>query len=238
MKKVFIADDEDQAIRLLKRFVERTPGLLFVGSATNGKQVLEMLSREKLEVDLLLLDVEMPGLDGVKLAEKYKDQMDVVFVTAYEDYLKDAFRLRLADFLVKPVSYQRFLEMLELIKEHDHPTGNIEKRISGKITLSEGIKNQFQVYDLNDITYVMSASNHIHVYFANGSSIKNRRQLHEIQGLLPSDSFMKTHRSYIVNLNKIERVEHDVIKLVNGGVAELAKSKRDELLSRIGKLPD
>lgn len=230
--QVFILDDDEQAVELLIRYVERTPELTLAGAHSDAREALQQLAGGTLHVDVLLLDVEMPGITGIEIAKQVKDKMQVVFVSGFRGYAKEAYDLNLTDYLLKPVTYVRFLETVARINERRH----LQELQERKLTLNDGGKGQLAVVNVCDITYMVSASNHVHIYFTNRPAIKIRAALQEFEQQLHDVNFMRVHKSYLVNLAQVKRIDGTVIQLANNGRAELARNKRDEFMQRIGNI--
>lgn len=229
---VYIIDDETAAVALLQNYVGRTPGLNLIGASTDAAQAFHWLIDRPEAVDLLLLDVEMPIMDGLTIAAQLKGVSEVVLVSGSKGYAAEAYDLHLADYLLKPVTYERFLEALEHVGQRMKLKA-IESA-ADKIVLTDGGKGYSTRVSAKDITYITSASNHVHFYFTNRAAIKSRMQLHEVEQLLKGHNFMRVHKSYLVNLDHVQRIEGNIIKLSNEGRAELAKNKREEFRKRIG----
>ena len=233
--KGYVIDDDFQAVKLICKYVERHPDLELAGFETEPLVALKQLENGEIKTDVLFLDIDMPGISGIEFAERVKDFIYVVFVSVKIDKAHIAYDQNVADFLAKPVSYERFEQSIERVKERERLKALGKGTGATRVALNHGGKGQLVFVEREDIVYAMSASNYIHVYFTNREPLKLLFQLYDIEKLLSEGNFMRIHKSYIINLNKIESVDGNTVKLTNGGYAEVGKSYRDEFMKRIGR---
>lgn len=197
-----IVDDEPIARELLVTYCSYLPDLKVVAVCANALSAREALLKEK--VDILLIDIEMPVLDGVSFLKTLNKTPQVIFTTAYTDYAVTAFEMAACDYLVKPFSLERF------IKAIDKATARLKVNDSQKNTVQTHIliKADNKVYQLkvDDILFTEASGNYTKIYL-NNKLIKPNISFTTIEGLLPNDVFLRVHRSFIINKQKVNYIE-------------------------------
>ena len=209
-----VIDDEKLALEELLYLLEDHPDLEIVGSADNGLEGVELI--ERLDPDLVFLDVQMPGLDGIgvirQLREKSDDLPQFVLVTAYDTYAIEAFRIEALDYLLKPVEKSR---LDQTIQRAQRIFG--EHRIGDAIALSPRLKEQRTkilvknagrsfIVDAQDIVYATIDEGVITIVTSSLEGESNYKTIEELQSNLDPDTFWRVHRSYLVNINRIREV--------------------------------
>jgi len=200
-------DDEPPALKLVSDNILKTPFLELAGSFDNPIDAMEFLREE--HVDLILLDIHMPDLTGIEFLRSLESAPKVIFTTAYDKYAIEGFRLNVVDYLLKPFSYEEFLiavkKALKLIEmeQASLPSLDVKNRFLF-------LKSEYRIRRINfdDILYIEGLKDYIKVY--TGKEDKALLSLNTIKALeqkLPGDTFMRVHRSFIVNLEKIETIE-------------------------------
>lgn len=205
-----IVDDEPLALDLLESYVNRTPFLHLVGRCDSGIKALSVITEEP--VDLVFLDIQMPELSGLELSRLVSDQVKIVFTTAFEQYAIEGFRVDALDYLLKPFNYPEFLKAATKAlhwKETSKPEAN-----SPKIQDSIFVKSDYKLVQiqLQDILYIEGVKDYIRVQTeSNENGILTLINMKTIEEHLPADTFIRVHRSYIVNINKIKTIERNRI---------------------------
>ncbi len=209
-----VVDDEqlacDELSYLLKDFAE----VELIASASNGLQAVELI--QKLEPDLVFLDVQMPGLDGMgvvrRLRERGLDLPHFIFVTAHDQYAVEAFRLEAMDYVLKPVDRGRLGETLErarrTIQEKKAPEPAVTARNPGapRTKLLVRANNRNFIVDANDVIYATIDDGLITLVTTTLEGHSNYRTIEDLQANLDRDLFWRVHRSYLVNINRIKEV--------------------------------
>lgn len=186
-----IIDDEELARTLLKTYVDRVSYLNCIGSFENPMEALDFIRQN--EVDLIFLDIQMPELKGTEFAEIISNTaVRVIFTTAYSEYALQGFELNALDYLLKPITFQRFLSAVE---KFPHPTNNDDTIV---------IKSGYDLHKVkfNDVIYIESDSEYVNYFLENGKSILANQSLANLETSLPK-LFLRVHRSYIVNRDKV-----------------------------------
>ncbi len=214
---VLIVDDETPALKRLEMLLQDDTDFVLRASCTNPEEALNILLTQP--IDLLLLDIEMPGLTGLQLLNKLqgKSKPVVVFVTAYDEYAVQAFEYYAIDYILKPFTNDRFKKMLLRVKEHfiAHAKNNIswpevtksieQGIIPNRITVKTGRKYHF--INPPDIAYVCANGNYCEIYLENGEKHVHRDTLAHIISILPPVDFIRIHHSYVVALRLIDQVK-------------------------------
>ena len=205
MLKCVIVEDEFPAREELKFFIENHDGIELEKEFENPLDALKYLQDNK--TDIVFLDINMPELDGMSLGKilaKLNDELKIVFITAYRDYAPEAFEIKAFDYLLKPYSEKRINELLDNLtksKEGEHIKDITQLN---KITVTSDDK--MYVISIDDIYYIEAGEKESTVYTSEQSYI-SKIKISKWEEILPPWKFYRTHRSYIVNLDKITEVE-------------------------------
>jgi two-component system LytT family response regulator/two-component system response regulator LytT len=206
-----IVDDEPLASSELAYLLRDFPEIEIVGTGTNGLEALDLI--EKLEPELVFLDVQMPGLDGVgvirTLRERGVQVPHFIFVTAYDQYAVEAFRLQAMDYLLKPVDKDRLAETLERVKrriEEKKPVSPPRPAAGQRTKLLVRSNNRNFIVDSQDVIYATIDNGLITLVTTQVEGQSNYRTIEDLQAHLDPDIFWRVHRSYLVNINKIKEV--------------------------------
>jgi two-component system LytT family response regulator len=243
--KILIGDDEAGMRMILGRAIEKTEGFEIVGEGGDGLSVLSLA--EKLKPDVIFLDVEMPEMNGIECAKKIIDinpKTIIIFATAHSEYMSDAFQLYAFDYLVKPFKMERVYQTLERIRTLNSKT-HIEEEPHYKIIRSDKgphkllIRNKegISFIDTRDITIIQREDRSTVIYTTDSSYITSEG-LSEIEERLEKNEFMRTHKSYIINLSMINKIYPYgrwtyIIKLKNTDKDALITHEKYEELKKI-----
>jgi DNA-binding LytR/AlgR family response regulator len=218
MINCLIVDDEQHSIDVLAHHVNRTDFLHLVGTTTDATQALSMINNHK--IDLLFQDIHMPELSGIDIVKILQGKCEVILTTAYSDYAVEGFELGVADYLLKPVSYPRFMKAVQKVvdKLKTLPPNTSHEGNNDFIYVKTGIRNNVVKIMLDTIEYVESVKNYVSIYHG-GQKTLLYSSMKEIEACLPLKHFIRVHRSFIVSLSKIERVEGNIIWLLQGKIS-------------------
>lgn len=211
--KVLVVDDENLARKELRRLLGDIEGVEIVGEAANGIQALEMV--EKKRPDLVLLDIEMPGMNGLKMAEKMVEKgmrTEVLFVTAYDHYAIQAFEVNAVDYLLKPVVPERLFAAIERARERkqEERTSNMEKLLASlelrrRRKLSVRTEESVRIIDEDDLLYASIENGVITAVAKDVTGSLSCQSLDDLEKSL-GENFVRTHRRYIVNIDMVREV--------------------------------
>lgn len=231
MKKynVLIADDEFLARKLLQEYVQKIESLNLVGCCSDGIKAMEILRNE--QVDILLLDIQMPELTGLELLKTIEYQPATILTTAYSEYAVDAFSIGVVDYLLKPFDFPRFLQAVNKAidtrpKESD-PAGTINPNDFLMV------KADYKLYKVNFNDLLFIEGQHEYVTFHTKTKrITALYSLKNLEDTLPHDRFVRVHKSYIVSFEFIEDIDKTTIT-VAGNKIPIGASYRDELIEKL-----
>lgn len=200
--KCLIIDDEPLAIRLIKAHVAQVPGLEVAGSCQNAMDAMAFLKKE--QVDLLFLDIQMPVLSGIELIKSLQQPPAVILTTAYREYAVESYELDVVDYLLKPITFPRFLKAVDKFM-------NQQQAISTPINVSASEEQESSFYvnankkyikiEFEEVLYIESMKDYIRIHLPE-RTITTKEKIGEFEAKLPAH-FLRIHRSFIVNLKKI-----------------------------------
>lgn len=208
--KTFIVDDEAPARALLRELLADYPQFVVAAECANGYEAVKAAAEH--QPDLLFLDIQMPKLDGFEVLELLDRKPTVVFVTAYDEYAIRAFQVRAIDYLLKPFTPARFAEVVahaeEMVRRGTPAdtagAASAVRRPLQRIAFRDGAT--IDVVPVQRIDYIEAQDDYVHVY-ARGRKHVKQQPLGELEALLDSTRFIRVHRSYIVNVESLARVE-------------------------------
>lgn len=207
-----IVDDEALAIEVIKGYVSQIPQLELVATCANAMEAFQVLNSEK--IDLLFLDIEMPGMNGLEFIKSLSTAPHVILTTAYREYAIESYEIEVVDYLLKPVSFGRFFKAvtkyLKLTADHGAPSlAPPMSKEKGSIYVYADKKNVKVFFE--DILYIESIKDYVRIHTP-GKKIVSKNTITRYEELLP-DSFIRIHRSYIVNTAKITAFTHHDIEI-------------------------
>lgn len=234
MLKCLIIDDEPIAQKIIKGYLEDTPGLELFGICDNAIEALEVL--ENNAVDLIFLDIEMPKLSGLGFLKTLEKTPETIITTAYREFAVEGFELSVADYLLKPYSFERFLKAVNKVKkkieaENRLSRGNAVEQLY--TYFKSGRKNVKVKY--NDIVIIEGLSNYVKIHLKDEKILVVYERLSHLQKILPDDRFARIHKSFIIALEKIKNYGIDSVE-IGGKELTIGKSYKERFLSKIKKL--
>lgn len=214
-----VVDDEPLALGLMASYVKKTPFLELVGSYSSAVQAMQEMHDNP--VDLIFLDIQMPELNGLDYSRMISPQTRVVFTTAFNQYALDGYKVNALDYLLKPISYPDFLLAANKAQEWFRLVGQSqqsEKKENQDEKLSIFVKSDYKLIriELKNILYVEGLKDYVKIYEENaGRPVISLMSMKAMEEMLPADRFMRVHRSYIVQKEKIRIIEHNRIVFGN-----------------------
>lgn len=217
-----IVDDEPLALELLESYVSRTPFLHLVDRCDSAIKALSVV--EETPVDLIFLDIQMPELNGLELSRLVGNKVKIIFTTAFEQYAIEGFRVDALDYLLKPFNYSEFLRAAtKALRTHPAPE-------------SIFVKSDYKLVQvqLKDILYIEGLKDYIRIQTEDGQGILTLMSMKSIEDFLPADTFVRVHRSYIINMNKIKTIERNriIFGKVYIPISDSYKDRFTELLNK------
>ncbi len=214
--KCLIVDDENLARKLIEENIHQIPFLKLVGMCKNPFEAMEFLQEH--EVDLMFLDIQMPGMLGTQFLQSLKVKPAVIFVTAYANYAVESYELEVIDYLLKPVSLERFTKAA--YKALEEKQNQLTVNTESKTELLPETLDYFFVnveYALvkiitDDITHVESMKDYVKIYLTTATKpVLTKSTLKAIEEKLPSHHFLRVHKSFLVNVDKIQSIRSQTI---------------------------
>lgn len=213
----WIIDDEPLALSLLESYIQDTPGLLLTGKYNNPALAMQDLVNKK--VDLIFLDIQMPHINGMELARLVPPDTKIVFITAFKEYALEGYRVNAFDYLLKPVSFDEFLVTCKKAQDwFEAVTKNVPMQKNVPETDAIFVKSDQQIIPIpfKDILYIEGLRDYIKIYTGN----RNRpfitlESMKNMEKILPARLFIRVHRSFIVQKNKIEFLNRNRLMVAN-----------------------
>lgn len=198
-----LIDDEPPALNVLQSYIRQVPGLEVAGLCRNAVEAIEVLHQKP--VDVLFLDIKMPKIIGTEFLRSLSHPPQVIFVTAYRDYAVEGFELDAVDYLVKPVSFERFLKAVDRLRRTGHQPVAAERVYASNPDAFVYLKvdRLMQKIVLNDILYIEGQKDYVKLFFTHGGSVMVKQSITAMENLLSDQKFVRVHRSFIISLNKI-----------------------------------
>ncbi len=200
--KCLVVDDEPLAIEVLKLHIGKLDSLEIAGTASDAVSAFDFLNKNK--VDLMFLDIHMPGMKGTELIKTLKNPPAVILTTAYREYALEGFDLNVLDYLLKPISFGRFMQAVEKFFAFYNLEGDISVHQKG--TSDESLylreKNLIHKIPLSEIVYAESMGDNLTIH-TRDRVITTRTTLSSVEKMLPENDFIRIHRSFIISLKHI-----------------------------------
>jgi DNA-binding LytR/AlgR family response regulator len=228
--KCIIIDDEPLAITVLKNYISEFKNIELVGTFNSSIEALPII--ENNELDLLFLDINMPKMNGLDFLRTLTNKPHIIITTAYREFAVECFDLDVLDYLVKPIPFGRFLKAINKVVNRM----TLEKDKLSETTFKEEpyvflkVDKKLMKIKLKDILYVESLKDYIKVITVLGNYLVHK-SMTSISEELPSDNFLRVHRSFLIAINKITSVEGNSVEIANSRIPigrnylEIAKQK-------------
>ena len=197
--KCLIVDDEPPAVKVLRNYAETLDYLEIVADCNNAFKAIDLLNIG--QVDLMFLDVSMPRLLGTELLKTIKNPPRVIFTSAHKDYALDAFELDAIDYLLKPVSFERFMKAVNKVCQVN-PVEAVQNGNAPEFMYFRADRKMVKVF-LDDITFIESFRDYIVIHRHNADALKVKYAISSVENMLPHNLFIRIHRSYIVSIKKV-----------------------------------
>ena len=229
-------DDEPPALMQICSYIEKTPFLELCGRSKNAFEAMEMING--VLPDLIFADINMPGISGIDLIKSLKVRCMVIFTTAYSEYAIEGFRVDATDYLLKPISYADFLRSAEkarkLYRLVTEKKMSVPQDVDSLYVRSE---HKMVRIEFAEIIYIESRSEYMYIRTETGKPVMTLGSMMSITERLPSDRFMRVHRTYIVNLQKIKFIERKRIFMQGNYIIPIGEKYRDDFYQHLGLNP-
>ncbi|MCG8474123.1 MAG: LytTR family DNA-binding domain-containing protein [Cytophagales bacterium] len=242
--KCLLVDDEPLSRELIVAYINKIPDLEIVGECGDVIEAKQLMNR--LQVDLLFLDIEMPSLSGIDFLRMLKNPPVTILITAYSNYAVESYELDVADYLLKPVEFDRFFKAvckaMELLAPSipqkpkktaaDSAKRSEDEQAGTDYFFVKSDKNILKVR-LKDILYIESLREYVKIVTTE-QQIITLQSMSRLQEILPSDRFVRIHRSSIINIEQVDKVKGNEVFIGNKTLA-ISKSQREHFLSVINE---
>lgn len=218
MINCLVIDDEQPAIKILTSYISKVPYLKLVGSTTDPIEGLKMVT--EYEVDLIFLDIQMPNLTGLEFAQALDGACKVIFTTAYTEYAMEGFHMHAIDYLLKPVSFPRFLKAAQ--KAGEHFKNKIENKTDelDYLIVKGDNKGKLNKIEIEDIDFIEGKRNYVSIVCGEKKTM-SLMNLKDLEENLPANKFIRVHKSFIVPVSNILSVDGNTILLKRNKTAEI-----------------
>jgi two-component system, LytTR family, response regulator len=245
MKKVIIIDDEPLARSVVIEYLQHHPDLVVAQVCGDGYEGVKAIQQYK--PDLIFLDIQMPKINGFEMLELIDNPPAVIFATAFDDYAIKAFEAHAIDYLLKPFNKERFDKAINKWKEQKNisqekntkellETASLSPAQNQRIVIKDGSK--IKIIPMQDIYYMEAADDFVKIFTAEGYFLKNKTMSH-FEQVLDATQFVRSHRSYIINVSQITRIDpyekdNHLAILKSGAKIPVSKSGYPKLISILG----
>ena len=226
--KCLVVDDEPLAIKLLDKHIAKIEVLELVATCNNAIKAFEILNTQ--QVDLLFLDIKMPNLTGIDFLRTLKNPPKTIFTTAYRDYAIESYDLGVVDYLLKPIIFERFFKAVDRFLQ-DQTTSSIQSKetiLDDFMLIKSG--NKHHKVTIADILYIESLKDYIKIHTIDNKRIVSKYRISEIEQELKDKKFLRVHRSYIINVDKISAFTVNDIE-INSTEIPIGASYKEKVVS-------
>lgn len=239
MINVIIVDDEPLAQDVLETYIEKIPDLNLVQKCNNALEANEVLKQH--DIDLMFLDIQMPQLTGIDFLKTLKKAPEVIFTTAYPNYAIEGFELNALDYLLKPISLERFMKAvnkaIDQINLKRNDTSNDNSKEEADFIFVKSDKKLIKVL-YEDIIYIEGLKDYVILHVMDGKRIVTLQTMKSLESKLPSDMFQRIHRSFILNITHINAIIGNMVEVIAKGKPKhlaIGKNYRDPLLEIVNE---
>ncbi|HEY1023887.1 MAG TPA: LytTR family DNA-binding domain-containing protein [Sphingobacteriaceae bacterium] len=236
MIRCLALDDELYAAEILATYIRKVPFLELAGVTTSPLEALGKIQDG--QIDLIFLDIQMPDINGVQFARLVGNKCKIILTTAYPEYALEGYEHDVVDYLLKPISFDRFLRAVQKVSPavQQMPVQATPSDEKDFFFIKGETKNKFVKVSYNDILYIEGLKNYISVHTKDQRHV-TYLTLREIESQLPASRFIRVHKSYIVSLDKIRMIDGNLI-YIDHNTIPIGDSYRDHFYSKIKEDPE
>lgn len=233
MFKCYIIDDESHAIQTLKKYAVDSGYLEVVGTSQNPSEAMKLINEYK-NIDITFLDIDMPEISGLDVADIIYKNTAIIFTTGHAGYAVQGFEKNISDFLLKPISYERFLKSLAKVIDQLEAKMIIEEpKNDDYFFVNPGVKGKMLKINVDDVDYIEGLNNYIVIHTPQNKHIIYLT-MKEMEAGLKADAFIRIHKSFIVNINKVTVMEGNKIT-VDKTTLPIGSSFKEKLLKKVNQ---
>jgi DNA-binding LytR/AlgR family response regulator len=205
--KCIAIDDEPLALKQIVSYIQKTPFLELVAQCQSAFEAMDTLKAN--DVQLMFVDINMPDLSGMDFVKSLSKKPFIVFTTAYSEYAVEGFKVDAVDYLLKPISYSSFLKAANKVNSIVGFSSSIQPETIRATANHLFVKSEYKLIriELSDIKYIESMHEYVRIHLVNDKPVMTLLSMKVIEEQLPANRFMRVHRSYIVNLERIKTIE-------------------------------
>jgi DNA-binding LytR/AlgR family response regulator len=232
--RILIVDDEPYAIEVMENYLRNFDDMEIVGKCSNAIQAFQLLQQKT--VDLMFLDIQMPGITGIDFLKTLKNPPKTIFTTAYSQYALDGFELNVVDYLVKPIPLDRFMRAIDKVYQLNGNKAsagdNYEKNVGDtEAFLYLKVERKTIKINVNDILWVESLRDYVKV-ITTGNAYISKQKISLLEGMLPENKFVRAHRSFIIAIAHISSFYAYGVE-VNGHELPIGRNYKQEMQKRL-----
>ncbi|RBW55304.1 DNA-binding response regulator [Tenacibaculum sp. E3R01] len=226
--KCLLVDDEPLAIKLIENHISKIDSLQVVATCNNAIKAFEILSTQ--EIDLLFLDIKMPNITGIDFLKTIKNPPKTIFTTAYRDYAIESYDLDVVDYLLKPITFERFFKSIDKFLRANSLIVPEKKEVLKDEFILVKSGNKHHKIKIDQILFIESLKDYIKIHTVNDKRIVSKYKIGEIEEELAHKNFLRVHRSYVINTNKISAFTINDIE-VNSVEIPIGASYKDKVIT-------
>ncbi len=226
MLKCIVIDDEQPAIDIMKHHINKVSELELVGTFTNPIEAIQFIKNHR--VDLLFLDIQMNEMTGIDVMNIVDENIKIILCTAFSEYAIDGFNNNAVDYLLKPISFERFTKAIKKVM----PNVSKEDKEQDYIYIKTEQKGKFVKVYYDEIDYVEAMGNYISIHKGK-EKVLAYSTMKDMENVLPSNLFMRVHKSYIISMDKISMIENGFVLLKSGAKISVGTNYKDSLMQKI-----
>ena len=227
--KCLIVDDEPLAIKILEQYIADLDNLELVASCRSATKALTYLEKET--IDVIFLDIQMPQITGMAMAKSLQNPPKIIFTTAYRDFAVESYEVNAIDYLVKPISFERFFQAIQKLKSSSDTLAT-PNQASSETLLIKADKKQF-VIKLSDIQYIENIKDYVIVHTPHQDLI-SYQTMQQVIGALPITDFLRIHRSFIINLNHLKAFNHSNVFVAENEIP-IGRTYKEEVYQKLNQ---
>lgn len=227
--QTLIVDDEKPAVELLAAYVAKVPELALAGTAHSAMAARTVLQEK--HIDLLFLDIQMPDLTGLELLKMLRNPPTTILTTAYSEFAIEGYELDVADYLLKPIEFERFYRAVAKVFQKQLPQTTASSSLASDDYFFVKTDHQIVKVNFRDILFIESLREYVRIHTPS-ERIVARLALQRLEELLPPERFIRIHRTYIVNIDFVQKIEGNLLH-VGKERLPVSKGKREEFLKFI-----
>ena len=231
--KCLVVDDEPLAIKLIENHISKIEGLEVVSACNNALKAFEIINTQ--HIDLMFLDIKMPNITGIDFLKSLKNPPKTIFTTAFRDYAIESYDLEVVDYLLKPITFERFFKSIDrFLRERKEVVVSTAEKNDLEDFLLVKSGNKHHKIKIEEIIFIESLKDYVKIHTINDKRIVAKYKIGEIEEELKDKNFLRIHRSYIVNTSKISAFTMSDIE-VNSVEIPIGASYKEKVISFLSK---